>query len=96
MLMHLKFSPYLSSILHNSYTKSYELVEGLKTIPQKWIEDLKHVEYNELLSSSLDKLDDPIFDGPYEIYTPKRFSSKEKDKKKSKDEKLNKKNKVKK
>lgn len=56
MLMHLKFSPYLSSILHNSYTKSYELVEGLKTIPQKWIEDLKHVEYNELLSSSIGPL----------------------------------------
>ena len=56
MLMYLKFSPYLSSILHNSYTKSYELVEGLKTIPQKWIEDLKHVEYNELLSSSIGPL----------------------------------------
>ena len=56
MLMHLKFSPYLSSILHNSYTKSHELVEGLKTIPQKWIEDLKHVEYNELLSSSIGPL----------------------------------------
>ena len=26
--------PYLSSVLHLSYTKSYELVEGLKTIPQ--------------------------------------------------------------
>ncbi len=39
---------------------------------------------------------DPIFDSPYEIYTPKRFSSKEKDKKKPKDEKVNKKNKVKK
>ena len=39
---------------------------------------------------------DPIFDSSYEIYSPKRFSSKEKDKKKSKDEKLNKKNKVKK
>ena len=56
MLIHLKFSPYLSSILHNSYTKSHELVEGLKTIPQKWIEDLKHVEYNELLSSSIGPL----------------------------------------
>jgi hypothetical protein len=32
------------------------LVEGLKTIPQKWIEDLKHVEYNELLSSSIGPL----------------------------------------
>jgi hypothetical protein len=50
----------------------------------------------KILSKSLDKLDDPIFDSPYEIYTPKRFSSKEKDKKKPKDEKLNKKTKVKK
>ena len=44
----------------------------------------------------LKDFNDPIFDGPYEIYTPKRFSSKEKVKKKPKDEKLNKKNKVKK
>jgi len=50
----------------------------------------------KILSRSLDKLDDPIFDSPYEIYKPKRFSSKEKVKKKPKDEKLNKKNKVKK
>ena len=56
MLGSFKFSPYLSSVFHNSYTKSYELVEGLKTIPQKWIEDLKHVEYNELLSSSIGPL----------------------------------------
>ena len=48
--------PYLSSVLHSSYTKSYELVEELKTIPQKWIEDLKHVEHNELLSSSIGPL----------------------------------------
>ena len=50
----------------------------------------------KVLSISLDKLDDPIFDSPYEIYTPKRFSSKKTVKKKPKDEKLNKKNKVKK
>ena len=50
----------------------------------------------KILSIYLDKLDHPIFDSSYEIYSPKRFSSKEKDKKKPKDEKLNKKNKVKK
>jgi hypothetical protein len=50
----------------------------------------------KVLSISLDKLDDPIFDSPYEIYTPKRFSSKKTVKKKPKDGKLNKKNKVKK
>ena len=48
----------------------------------------------KILSISLDKLDDPIFDSPYGIFTPKKFSSKEKDKKKPKDEKLNKKNKL--
>ena len=50
----------------------------------------------KILSKSLDKVEDPILDSPYEIYTPKRFSSKKKVKKKPKDEKLNKKNKVKK
>ena len=50
----------------------------------------------KILSISLDKLGDPIFDSPYGIFIPKKFSSKEKDKKKPKDEKLNKKNKVKK
>ena len=50
----------------------------------------------KILSISLDKLDDPIFDSPYEIYTLKRFLSKEKVKNKPKDEKLDKKNKVKK
>ena len=44
----------------------------------------------------LKDFNDPIFDSPYEIYTPKRFSSKEEVKKKPKNEKLNKKNKVKK
>ena len=52
----LTFLPYISSTLHSSYTKSYELVEGLKIIPQKWIEDLKHIEHNELLSSSIGPL----------------------------------------
>ena len=44
----------------------------------------------------LDKFDEPIFDGLYEIYTLKRFSSKEKVKKNLRIKKLNKKNKVKK
>ena len=52
----LTYLPYLSSALHSSYTKSYELIDELKTIPQKWIEDLKHVESNELLSSSIGPL----------------------------------------
>ena len=39
--MYLKYSPYLSSILHNT-----------KTIPNKWFNDIKNVEFDELLSSS--------------------------------------------
>ena len=51
----------------------------------------------KIIAEYLDKLDDPIFEGQtFGIFTPKKFSSKEKDKKKPKDEKLNKKNKVKK
>ena len=51
-----KFSPYLSSILHSSYTKSYEITKGIKNVPDQWIEDLKHIEYNEILSSSIGPL----------------------------------------
>ena len=43
--MYLKYSPYLSSILHNT-----------KTIPQKWFNDIKYVEFDELLSSSVGAL----------------------------------------
>ena len=43
--MYLKYSPYLSSILHNA-----------KTIPNKWFNDIKNVEFDELLSSSVGAL----------------------------------------
>ena len=43
--MYLKYSPYLSSILHNT-----------KTIPNKWFNDIKNVEFDELLSSSVGAL----------------------------------------
>ena len=39
--MFYKYSPYFSSFLHTAYS-----------IPQKWINDIKHVEFNELLASS--------------------------------------------
>ena len=45
MLKYLKFSPYLSSFAH--YTT---------TIPQKWVSDIKYVEFDELLSSSVGAL----------------------------------------
>ena len=45
MLKYIKFSPYLSSFAH--YTT---------TIPQKWVSDIKYVEFDELLSSSVGAL----------------------------------------
>ena len=43
--MYLKYTPYLSSILHQA-----------KTISHKWLEDIKYVEFDELLSSSVGAL----------------------------------------
>ena len=40
--MTLRYTSLISSALHSTYT-----------IPQKWINDIKHIEFNELLSSSL-------------------------------------------
>ena len=55
--------PYISSIIHNTYAKSYNVIQdqvyGIIKIPQKWLEDIKHVEFNELLASSI---------GPLAIY----------------------------
>ena len=50
---------YLSSI-HSTYSKSYTIIydqfnEAIK-IPQRWLEDIKHVEFNELLASSIGPL----------------------------------------
>lgn len=52
--------PFLSSWLHFTYSKSYTIIydqfnEALK-VPQKWIEDLKYLEFNELLASSVGPL----------------------------------------
>ena len=53
-------TPYFSSLIHSTYSKSYTLIydqfnEAIK-VPQKWIEDIKHVEFNELLASSIGPL----------------------------------------
>ena len=52
--------PYISSIIHSTYTKSYNIIEdqvyGMIKVPQKWLEDIKHVEFNELLASSIGPL----------------------------------------
>ena len=49
-----------SSILHSTYSSSYTIIydqfnEAIK-IPQRWLEDIKHVEFNELLASSIGPL----------------------------------------
>ena len=56
----LYFLNLFSSLIHSTYSKSYNIIydqfnEAVK-IPQKWIEDIKHVEFNELLASSIGPL----------------------------------------
>ena len=40
--MNLKFTPYLSSYFHS-----------ISNLPSKWVNDIKHLEFSELLSSSI-------------------------------------------
>ena len=52
--------PIISSLIHSTYSKSYTVIydqfnEAIK-IPQKWVEDIKHVEFSELLASSIGPL----------------------------------------
>ena len=52
--------PIISSLIHSTYSKSYTIIydqfnEVIK-IPQKWIEDIKHVEFSEILASSIGPL----------------------------------------
>ena len=52
--------PILSSFIHSTYSKSYTVIydqfnEAIK-VPQKWIDDIKHIEFNELLASSIGPL----------------------------------------
>jgi len=53
-------SNFTSSFLHTTYSKSYNIVHhhlyGTLKIPQKWINDIKEVEFNELLASSIGPL----------------------------------------
>ena len=52
--------PLASSVLHSLTTKSTTVIRdqynNLVEIPQKWADDLKHLEFNELLSSSIGPL----------------------------------------
>ena len=53
-------APYISSIIQSTYAKSYNVIQdqvyGIIKVPQKWIEDIKYVEFNELLASSIGPL----------------------------------------
>ena len=52
--------PLVSSVLHSLTTKSTTAIRdqynNLIELPQKWADDLKHLEFNELLSSSIGPL----------------------------------------
>ena len=55
--------PFISSTIHSTYSKSFTIIynqfnEAIK-VPQKWVEDIKHLEFNEILASSI---------GPLAIY----------------------------
>ena len=51
---------FVSSLIHSTYSKSYTIVYNQFNqaieVPQKWIDDIKHVEFNELLASSIGPL----------------------------------------
>ena len=53
-------SPFISSTIHSTYSKSYEIIYNqfneVMKVPQKWIDDIKHIEFNELLASSIGPL----------------------------------------
>ena len=52
--------PFISSTIHSTYSKSYEIIYNqfneVMKVPQKWIDDIKHIEFNELLASSIGPL----------------------------------------
>ena len=52
--------PFLSSTIHSTYSKSYTIVynqfsDAIK-VPQKWVDDIKYLEFNELLATSIGPL----------------------------------------
>ena len=52
--------PFISSTIHSTYSKSYTIINNqfneVIKVQQKWIDDIKHVEFNELLASSIGPL----------------------------------------
>ena len=54
------FAPFISSLIHSTAAKSTILIKdqigNLIEVPQRWIDDIKHIEFNELLASSIGPL----------------------------------------
>ena len=54
------FYNYLSNLAHTTYSKSYEIIRNQYNetinVPQKWIDDIKSSDFNEILSSSIGPL----------------------------------------
>ena len=54
------FAPFISSLIHSTAAKSTVLIKdqigNLIEVPQRWIDDIKHIEFNELLASSIGPL----------------------------------------
>ena len=52
--------PFISSLIHSTAAKSTVLIKdqigNLIEVPQRWIDDIKHIEFNELLASSIGPL----------------------------------------
>ena len=52
--------PFISSLIHSTATKSTVLIKdqigNLIEVPQRWIDDIKHIEFNELLASAIGPL----------------------------------------
>ena len=55
-----QISNIFSSLIHATYSKSHTIIydqfNHAIEVPQKWIEDIKNVEFNELLASSIGPL----------------------------------------
>lgn len=53
-------TPFISSLIHSTAAKSTVLIKdqigNLIEVPQRWIDDIKHIEFNELLASSIGPL----------------------------------------
>ena len=54
------FYNYLSNLAHTTHSKSYEIIRNQYnetiSVPQKWIDDIKSIDFSEILASSIGPL----------------------------------------